>query len=104
MSKLQFDGGVILVTAPNPARNLRFNSPGQDVAPILPLLNKVGFEVELVFSKTSPTGNGFIIGQNENQPAKLSIIINPGFEGFELDQLKLTLRPQDQRKRNQRVD
>ena len=36
MAKLQFDGGVIHVSAPNPARNLRFNSPGQDISTILP--------------------------------------------------------------------
>lgn len=91
MADLNFEGGIVHVSAPNPTRNLRFNAPGQRVAELLPRFRKMGFEIDLAFSKATSPKNGFIISQNEVNPKQLSIVVNTGYEGFQLEKLTIKL-------------
>lgn len=96
MAKLEFEGGIINVSAPCPQRNLRFGAPGQDANELLPLLAELGFKVTVSFSGSLPENRGIIIAQKEDGSRNLSVLINTKHPRFELDQFKLTYGPRSE--------
>ena len=89
MKKMDFKGGIVHVTAPEPRRILRFGDPGQSVNELLPLLKKVGFEVSVSFSETLNKEWGFVMAQKEDGSKELVITINSKHAEFDRELLKL---------------
>ena len=89
MARLDFKGGVVFVSAPKPARNLRFGAPGQSVNELLPLLEKLGYKVTVAFSDSMKADWGFLIGQVEDGGKELAITINTKHKRFDRELLEV---------------
>jgi hypothetical protein len=90
MKKLEFEGGIIHVSAPTPFRNLRFQAPGQSVNALVPQLEKLGFTVTVTLSDTLPAKWGVVMTQQEDGSNKVAILINAKHPKF--DRGKLTAK------------
>lgn len=88
MKKLKFESGIIHVSAPSPSRNLRFKAPGQAVNGLLPLLEKLGFAVDVTISETLSAKWGVVITQPEDGSDKVVVLINSKHPKFDRKMLK----------------
>jgi len=87
MKKLKFEGGIIHVSAPTPTRNLRFQAPGQAVNALVPMLEKLGFTVNVTLSDTLPAKWGVVITQQEDGSNQVAVLINSKHPKFERGEL-----------------
>ena len=92
LEKLSFANGVIHVSGLQPARWLRFNSPGQGLNALLQLLQKLGFEVTLAFSAEDNPRDGIGIAQSEDGSKKLGVTIYTKFHGFDVTKLRVVMK------------
>lgn len=93
MKKLSFDSGIIHVSAPEPARSLRFKSPGQDVSDLLPLLQKLGLSVTVSFSDKLQKECGFLMSQAEDGKGNVDVVINSKHPNFDLSKFRIAMAP-----------
>lgn len=99
MKKLSFRSGIIHVGAPQPTRFLKFDSPGQSLNTLLPLLQKLGMKVTLSFSDVENPPEGFGMAQKEDGSKELGVTIYTRHKEFEFTKLRVVMNGGSEKKR-----